>query len=239
MLASADGYCHSFDTYCGGKTKADSNVKSTEDHLLLGSQVVMELLNSVSQPTDHVVFFDNFFSSYDLFVALKNKGFRATGTLQENRLRTCPIPPAKELKKQERGWLKYAHKETNEIFIAKLKNSSIDTLGTNYDTVDPLDSIKRWSKDMKKNVDNQRLHLCAAYVQEMGGVDSLDQAINAYRIGIRSKNWWWALFTHMLNTCMVNAWRLHLSANQDDPMDLLNFMRHVTHHYLRVQKDDA
>ena len=43
----------------------------------------------------------------------------------------------------------------------------------------------------------------------------------------------------MLNTCMVNAWRLHLSANQEDPIDLLNFMRHVTRHYLRVQEGDA
>ena len=164
---------------------------------------MVELLNSVSNPTDHVVFFDNFFSSYDLFVALKNKGFRATGTLRENHSRKCPIPPAKELKKQERGLMKYAYEKTNEIFIAKWKDNSIVTLGTNHVTVDPLDRVKRWSKDMKKNVDTQRPHLCAVYVQGMGGVDSLDQAINAYRIGIRSKKWWWVLFTHMLNTCVA------------------------------------
>ena len=76
-----------------------------------------------------------------------------------------------------------------------------------------LDSVKRWSKDMKKNVDTQLPHLCAAYVQGMGGVDALDQVINVYRIGIRSKKWWWVLFTHMLNNCMVNAWRLYLLAN--------------------------
>ena len=202
MLASADGYCYSLDTYCGAKTKADSNVKSTEDCLPLGLQVVMELLNSVSDPTDHVVFFDNFFSSYNLLVALKSKEFRATGTLRENRLRKCPIPPAKKLKKQERGWLKYAYEETNEIFIAKWKNSSIVTLGTNYDIMDPLDSVKRWSKDMKKNVDTQRPHLCAAYVQGMGGVDSLDQAINAYSIGIWSKKWCWVC----LPNCSIPAW---------------------------------
>ena len=101
VLSGADGYCYSFDTYCDAKTKADSNVKSTEDRLPLGSQVMMELLNSVCDPSDHVVLFDNFFSSYDLFVALKNQGFWATGTLRENRLRKCPILPAKELKKQE------------------------------------------------------------------------------------------------------------------------------------------
>ena len=172
-------------------------------------------------------------------MALKNKGFRATGTLQKNRLRKCPIPPAKDLKKQERGWLKYAYEEANKIFIAKWKDNSIVTLGTNYDTVDPLQSVKRWSKDMKKNIDTQRPHLCAAYVQGVGGVDLLDKAINAYRIGIQSKKWWRVLFTHMLNTCMMNAWRLYLFANQEDPMDLLNFMRHVTRHYLRVQEGDA
>ena len=179
----------------------------------------MELLNSVSDQTDHAVFFDNFFSSYDLFVALKNKGFRATGTIRENRLRKCPIPPAKKLKKQKRGWLIYAYEESNEIFIAKWKYKSIVSLGTNYDTVDPLDNVKRWFKDMIKNVNTQRPHLCAAYIQEMGGVDSLDQAINAYCIGIRSKKWWWVLFTHMLNTGRENAWRLYLLANQEGPMD--------------------
>ena len=103
VLANADGYYHSFDTYCGAKTKADSNVKSTEGRLPLGSQIVMELFNSVSGPTDHVVFFDNFFLSYDLLVALKNKGFRATVTLRENRLRKCLIPRTKELKNRKEG----------------------------------------------------------------------------------------------------------------------------------------
>ena len=92
---------------------------------------------------------------------------------------------------------------------------------------------------MKKNVVTERPHVWAAYVQGVVGLDLLDQAINDYRIGIRSKNWWWVLFTHMLNTCMVNAWRLNLLANQEDPIDLLNFMMHVTHQYLRIEEGDA
>ena len=39
----------------------------------------------------------------------------------------------------------------------------------------------------------------------------------------------------MLNTCM----RLYLLANQEDPMDLPNFMRHVARHYLRIQEGHA
>ena len=92
---------------------------------------------------------------------------------------------------------------------------------------------------MKKNVGTQRPRLCAAYVPGMDEVGLLDQAINVYRIGIRSKKWLWVLFSHLLNTWMVNAWRLYLLANQEDPMDLLNFIRHVTRHYLRAQESDA
>nr|CAI5870117.1 unnamed protein product [Callosobruchus analis] len=37
------------------------------------------------------VFFDNFFSSFKLFVHLKNNGYFATGTIRENRTNKCPM----------------------------------------------------------------------------------------------------------------------------------------------------
>ena len=42
-----------------------------------------------------------------------------------------------------------------------------------------------------------------------------------------------------LPTCSIPVWRLYLLANQEDPMDLPNFMRHVARHYLRIQEGDA
>lgn len=67
----------------------------------------------------------------------------------------------------------------------------------------------------------------------MGGVDLLDQAVNNYRIHIRGKKWWWALFTQMLNMATVNAWKIHQVVS-DEPMDLLAFLRTVTRYYLRL-----
>jgi len=35
----------------------------------------------------------------------------------------------------------------------------------------------------------------SVYNKQMGGKEEMTQNINAYRISIRSKKWWWPLFT--------------------------------------------
>ena len=50
----------------------------------------------------------------------------------------------------------------------------------------------------------------------MGGVDSHDNAVANYRISVRSKKWWWALFTNLLGNMMVNAWKLNILASMEE-----------------------
>ncbi|KAB0803076.1 hypothetical protein PPYR_00046 [Photinus pyralis] len=66
-LCSCTGYCYSFDTYCGAKNSRNQN-----SDLPLGSKVVLDLLTTVAVPSDHVVFFDNYFSSHALLRTLKD-----------------------------------------------------------------------------------------------------------------------------------------------------------------------
>ncbi|KAJ8934302.1 hypothetical protein NQ318_000868 [Aromia moschata] len=67
MLCSSTGYCYNYDTYCGAKQK-DSEM---DDSLPLGSKVVLDMLQCTEEPSDHVVYFDNYFSSYDLLKTLR------------------------------------------------------------------------------------------------------------------------------------------------------------------------
>ena len=48
--------------------------------------IVFDFLDSIPLPTEHVVFFDNFFTSHDLLFQLKHKGFRAIGKLDISHL---------------------------------------------------------------------------------------------------------------------------------------------------------
>ena len=109
-----------------------------------GSKVVLEFLSHVSNPTDYAVFFDKYFTSYDLLVKLKDKGFKATGTLRENRAGKPPLPSSKELKKMPRGSYDYRLESINSILITKWVDNSVVTIGTNYDAVTPEGNIKRW-----------------------------------------------------------------------------------------------
>lgn len=98
MITSSCGYLYEFDTYCGAKT-----VERQKESLPLGSRVVHDLLANIPHPTDHIVFFDNFFTSYDLLRILKEQGFKATGTVRERRTKKCPLKTNKELQKKQRG----------------------------------------------------------------------------------------------------------------------------------------
>lgn len=47
----------------------------------------------------------------------------------------------------------------------------------------------------------------------MGGVDLHDNAVSNYRITIRSKKWWWPLWLSVLESSLVNAWKINSFVN--------------------------
>ncbi|KAK9700380.1 Transposase IS4 [Popillia japonica] len=259
MLCSSTGYCYKFDTYCGKDQSSDVGKQP------LGPQVVLSLLQVVEVPSDHPVYFDNYFTSYELLTKVRQRGYKATGTVREQRLKKCPLQTQKEMAKLERSSYDYQFDQKHEILavrwkdnsictmatnhdtiepMAKVKrwyeilavrwkDNSICTMATNHDTIEPMAKVKRWSKIQKGKIDMNQPHLFQSYNKGMGGVDLLDQSVSTYRIAIRSKKWWWPLFTHMINLAMTNAWRLHVMFCEEK-MDQLSFTRYVTRHYLRL-----
>lgn len=102
MLTSSCGYLYQMDTYCGAKV-----VDRESQHLPLGSRVVLDFVKSIPHPTDHIMFFDNFFTSFDILSLLKQKGFKATGTVRDRRTKNCPLVLKKAMQKEERGKFDY------------------------------------------------------------------------------------------------------------------------------------
>nr|CAI5855414.1 unnamed protein product [Callosobruchus analis] len=226
-LCSSSGYCYAFDTYCGKSVNPDD-----DSQLPLSSKVVLSILKCVSVPIDHIIFFDNYFTGLPLLTNLRQQGFRATGTLRQNRTEKCPLISAKEMEKKKRGTYDHSFDNKNEILLVRWKDSSVCTMATNYDNVEPLRKVKRWCKTKKEKTDIQQPNVFQTYNRGMGGVDNNDQGVNKYRIAVRGKKWYWVLFTSMLNVALVNAWKLHQMVS-DEKMDLLLFTRNVTRYYLR------
>ena len=75
MLCSSDGFPYNFKIYCG----KDSSRTSP-----LGSHVVKKMLGPVPNKSQHIVLFDNFFTSHTLLTDIAAENVRAYGTIRDN-----------------------------------------------------------------------------------------------------------------------------------------------------------
>ncbi|KAL3193754.1 hypothetical protein MRX96_000053 [Rhipicephalus microplus] len=72
----------------------------------------------------------------------------------------------------------------------------------------------------------------------MGGEDVMDRPLGSYRPRLRSKKWWWNLFSNGLNMAVVAAWLLHceLHKGSDAAMTHIAFRRDVTMSLLQLKQ---
>lgn len=113
--------------------------------------------------------------------------------------------------------------------VTRWNDNSVVTMASNCHGIAPLGTAKRWSRSERKFLDIPQPHVIDRYNRHMGGVDRMDQNISTYRIAIRSKKWWWALFAYLLDVAMQNAWIVyrHTAAATRRPLDQLDFRRDV------------
>ena len=96
----------------------------------------------------------------------------------------------------------------HEVNVTRWKDNAVVTVASTIYDQHPMGKVKRWSKKDNKQVMVPIPQAVQAYNSNMGGTDRMDQNINAYRIGIRGKKWWWSLFTWMLDSGVQNGWQM-------------------------------
>ena len=199
VLASSTGLPYHVHIYEGKPAE-----KSEET---LGSRVVKRALATCENPKVHSVFFDIFFSSYKLLVDLNEKGFRATGTMRNDRIEGCPLSPVNDMKKSERGHHNH-RSSTDNIEIVRWNDNSVVTVGSNAYGLMPLGQVKRWKKG-KGQISVEQPAVIRHYNKGMGGVDLVDRALSDFRPSIHGKKWYWPLLVNGLNLAFVFSWRFY------------------------------
>ena len=217
VLASSEGYPFNLQVYIG-KEQTQNN------SLPLGTRVVLDLTACIPYPPRHELYIDNFFTSVELLLEMRARNFRTTGTIRENRLKSCPVISSKELKKKDRGT--FDSIITDSISIVKWKDNQVVCLASNFEPLEPISSAKRWNSVEKKKTDIPQPHVVASYNKYMGGVDLLDRFLSQYRPKIKGKKWWWPFFTNTLNMAVVAAWRIHRECK--GKLTQLEFLREIT-----------
>jgi len=209
-LCGSDGFPYQLNIYAGKSTEEPRSSSP------LGQTVVTKLLEVVekkSEPRNHEIYFDNFFTSIQLLEILNQKDFPAIGTIRSNRMQEASKFLKTDLIMKREGRGAYDFCCNGKTFICKWNDNSIVHIASNQFTHEPVKKATRYIKKGGR-MDVSQPHLITLYNQGMGGVDVMDKLLGSYRPLIRGKKWWWPLVINVLNVSIVAAWRFHCSLNE-------------------------
>lgn len=225
------GYLVNFMIYQGKDPKSNDNYNAVFGS---SSAPFVTLMNEIPEEKRNLrysLFCDNLFTSFHLLTHFKQMGYDVTGTIRENRIpKSCPIISKKAMKKKNRGEVASELDKQNGIILVRWVDNNVVTIASTSDGVSPMGSVKRYSKVEKKNINILRPCVIGKYNSSMSGTDLMDENISRYRIGLRSKKWWWCLFTWLLDATLQNAWVLHKRAG--NKLTQLQFRREIVKAYL-------
>lgn len=230
-LNTPSGYLVDFEMYQGNNPR-----RTIEYEKLFGkaSEPLVTMLDEVKNAKGFCPFklyFDNLFTGISLLKFLKDSGYQGTGTLRENRIpKSCTLTRKEAMEKKARGTFESVIDKDDGILFLRWIDNGVVTAASTCFGVHPLTNARRFSRAEKKVVQMPVPNAIAKYNRSMGGTDRMDENIAEYRIAIRSKKWWWCLFTWLLDACIHNAWQIH--KNYGGKLTQLEFRRSIAQNYL-------
>ena len=231
VRAGASGFMYDFYIYAG----KDEIMKNSDfKHLQKSAQVVAQLCQHLPSHSGHQLFFDNWFTTLDLLIYLKNRGILACGTMRANRIQGCPLQTNKDMNKAGRGAIDFKSDAESGIVVVKWLDNNAVHIASNYVGVEPLGAVERWSPTEKKRMNIQCPQVILRYNKGMGGVDLADMFISLYRINMKTRRWYIKIFWHLVDIAKVNAWILYrrhrkqLEIPKKQELPLLDFVLEIS-----------
>lgn len=144
----------------------------------------------VSQDINHIIYFDNFYTSVPLVTHLVKQGIYSLGTLQYNILVNCKLPDKKAIMKKSVPRGIYEEQMTSfdgvDLTAVTWKDNKAVTFLSSCVGADTVSQVERFDKASKIRVKISYSHIIKEYNAHMGGVDLMDSFIGRCRIQIRS-----------------------------------------------------
>ncbi|XP_059209229.1 piggyBac transposable element-derived protein 3-like [Centropristis striata] len=208
VRAGVSGIVYDFLTYTGKSTFGTDQGPAKE--LGVGANVVIQLCKTIKNPSECVVYFDNFFTSLPLIVHLKESlGLRSLGTIRKNRLKGCTLEDDRALLRQGRGSFDYRVDNEAEVAVVKWSDNKAVTLASSCAAISPLKEVRRFSREERRRVAVPCPNIVSQYNVHMGGVDLADMMVALYRTPARSHRWYLGLFWQMADIAINNGWLLY------------------------------
>lgn len=215
VLCDTSGFSYRFEVYHGA---SDNIVSINCPDLGATANVVIRLCQSVSDFKNHIIYFDNFYTTLPLLVYLRARGIFSLGTIRANRINNCKLPADEDIKKKERGFSTEFVGTAYGVDIATVvwKDTKSVRLASTYVGIEPFSSQyeKPIPKAMRYNRKDKAYNEinCPNIIREynfyMGGVDSMEALLGRYHIRNKTNSASRRLFNHFIDMSVVNAYLL-------------------------------
>lgn len=235
-LNTPSGYLVDFEIY-QGKNPNSNEIYDIEFGKAAAPLVQMlDNLPAEKKMFNYKLYFDNLFTSMSLLTHLRERGYDGTGTFRKNRIpKNCLFSQANLIKKQDRGYFEQQTCSKANVTIVKWLDNAVVTIASTCYGSKPVKKVSRYSRQQKKIISVPQPSLISNYNKFMGGTDLMDQNVACYRIGLRSKKWYWSLFSWLLDVTMVNSWVLMRKTGNN--ISQLEFRRIIVTTYLEKYKN--
>lgn len=210
VLCNLGGFAYRFIIYSGKEANEGS---SNNQNLGVVGQTVMNLLSVVPRQRNHIVYFDNYYTSLPLMLFAK-QGIHSLGTIQRNRLgKTCKLSTKQNVMKSSipRGFYEeyVINFEGIDMTTVSWKDNKQVVLASTYVGACLVGNIERFDKKEKKRILITCPKLIREYNMHMGGVDLMDSYLGRNRIRMKSRKWYMRIFYHLLDLTVINSWVLY------------------------------
>ncbi|KAJ8931100.1 hypothetical protein NQ314_016036 [Rhamnusium bicolor] len=125
----------------------DNNHRDPNDRLYKLRPIIEELNTKFRQHGELGEFLS--IDEMNLMKYLSEKGFCATGTIQQNRTAKCPLMDKKVMAKKPRGTFDQRSTVDGTMTLVKWKDNKVVTAATTYDTTKKTTCV-RWCRERKK-----------------------------------------------------------------------------------------
>ncbi|XP_064463589.1 piggyBac transposable element-derived protein 3-like [Ornithodoros turicata] len=240
VMCDSHGIAHSFEVYTGIITP----VPGFPDIGPSGN-IVLKLSERVKPNLNHLLFFDNWFTSIPLLLALAARGIYGLGTVRANRLQGCQMTSDAALRASGRGSseeYKTVQDKQKVIAVKWYDNRTVTTAST-FAGIEPKSTVKQWDRKRKETVEIECPNAISTYNRHMGGVDLLDGLVAYYRTEVRSKKYYLKIFFHFLDVVVVVSWLFYrrdcqsMGVPKSHQKDLMKFKLAIAEALCKQGKD--
>ncbi|GBP28452.1 PiggyBac transposable element-derived protein 4 [Eumeta japonica] len=230
VLCSLSGYAYSFEVYSGAK-----NVESsTRTGFRSGIEYSRSIAKTNTKECQPYPIFRQFLYQYS-FITLPNQRRYLLSWYRPEEQTGQDLQVARQKKVLKSTVTRGAYHENVASFegmdfsATSWKDNKQVLLLSIYVGCEPAESITRYDKKIKRNIQVPCPRVIKEYNAHMGGVDLMDSFIGRYYTRIKSRKWTMRLFYHLLDITIINSWVLYKNVNvkrgtpQKDILKLTNF----------------